>query len=366
MNSPQITASDKVASFDMDDTLIKTASGRKFPTGRNDWQWWDKSVKAKLIELHEQGFKIVIFSNQNGIEKGNVTASTITGKILDMCKELGFPIQAFLSISSDNYRKPSPDIWYMFIDEYNDKLEAEKNEETFYCGDAGGRPVGITRSKKKDFSCSDRKFALNIPIKFYTPETYFLSWDEQEFDIGFDPVEFLENSKEEKPDVNDVISTTQEIVINVGMPGSGKSTFSKRYFGKNGYTIINKDTLKTQKKCESEAHLALGNGKSIVVDNTNPDTAARSVYVKMAKKYNVPIRCFYYKTPQPLSEHLNILRSHMSGGSIKKIGIIVYRTFNKKFEKPKKSEGFEEVREIDFIPDFEEDEDLLAHFKHYT
>lgn len=44
--------------------------------------------------------------------------------------------------------------------------------ESMYVGDAAGRPA--EGKKKKDFSCSDRLFALNIGVKFLTPEEHFL------------------------------------------------------------------------------------------------------------------------------------------------------------------------------------------------
>lgn len=50
-------------------------------------------------------------------------------------------------------------------------------KESFYCGDAAGRPAKGKR--KKDFSDTDRKFAINIGIKFYTPEMYFLGENER-------------------------------------------------------------------------------------------------------------------------------------------------------------------------------------------
>ena len=44
-------------------------------------------------------------------------------------------------------------------------------------GDAAGREAGWDQNpkKKKDFSCSDREFARNVGLKFYTPEAFFLS-----------------------------------------------------------------------------------------------------------------------------------------------------------------------------------------------
>ena len=57
--------------------MIKTKSGAKFPKDANDWVIWDDKVVEKLKELDKNGFKIVIFSNQNGISKGHTTANAI-------------------------------------------------------------------------------------------------------------------------------------------------------------------------------------------------------------------------------------------------------------------------------------------------
>lgn len=45
-------------------------------------------------------------------------------------------------------------------------------KNSFYCGDAAGRPK--TDLKPKDFSDSDLKFAREIGVKFHTPESLFL------------------------------------------------------------------------------------------------------------------------------------------------------------------------------------------------
>ena len=59
----------------MDGTLIAPKSGAKFPKSRQDWQWWDDCVPAKLQQLFRAGHKIVIFSNQGGVEKNKQVSS---------------------------------------------------------------------------------------------------------------------------------------------------------------------------------------------------------------------------------------------------------------------------------------------------
>lgn len=65
----------------MDCTLINTKSGAKFAKNAEDWVYWDKSVPAKLKALAEDGYKIVIFTNQKGISTGNCKAEHIKKKI---------------------------------------------------------------------------------------------------------------------------------------------------------------------------------------------------------------------------------------------------------------------------------------------
>jgi bifunctional polynucleotide phosphatase/kinase len=60
----------KLACFDLDHTLIKPKDGRTFPKTPSDFVLWhDNLVKEKIQSLHEQGYKLVIFSNQSDVVK---------------------------------------------------------------------------------------------------------------------------------------------------------------------------------------------------------------------------------------------------------------------------------------------------------
>jgi bifunctional polynucleotide phosphatase/kinase len=75
-----------------------------------------------------------------------------------------------------------------------------------------------------------------------------------------------------------------------------------------GYVHVNRDTLKTKEKCVKVAKEAVDGGKSVVIDNTNPSSSDRSVYVEMAKEAGIPCRCFVFLTSQDIAHHLNFFR----------------------------------------------------------
>lgn len=56
-----------------------------------------------------------------------------------------------------------------------------------------------------------------------------------------------------------------EIVLFVGYPAMGKSTFFGKYFRPHGYIHVNQDTLRTRDKCVQGVEEALKERKSCVV-----------------------------------------------------------------------------------------------------
>ena len=179
--------SEKIAAFDMDSTLILTKSGKTFAQNASDWVWWNENVPKKLKADYEDGYKIVIMSNQGGVSSGMVTSDTLKNKFIQIQKSLKIPFQFLCSTESDEFRKPGTGMWKYFIKNCNDKVEVDMSN-SFYWGDAAGRPKSKTRSK--DFSDSDRKFAINCGLEFKTPEMYFLNEKEKLPALGFDIKEF--------------------------------------------------------------------------------------------------------------------------------------------------------------------------------
>ena len=100
--------------------------------------------------------------------------------------------------------------------------------------------------------------------------------------------------------------------------------------------------------------------KSVVIDNTNPDSTARAPYIKIGKKHKANIRAFFMNVNKELAEHMNLYREKMTDGDRKRIPGMVFNMFFKKLREdggsPSKSEGIDEVVTIDLIPKFTDDQ----------
>lgn len=161
-----------MAALDLDGTLITRRSGLPFPKDADDWQFFNPEVINKLKQAVDNGFQIVIFSNQYGIKSAllgaaSVKIRTIINNVLDELENAGVYAQVLLATSKDHLRKPETGMWDFFVANLNNGATPNK-AESFYVGDAAGRAADIGES-----SDSDKAFAENIGLKFYTPEEYF-------------------------------------------------------------------------------------------------------------------------------------------------------------------------------------------------
>ena len=308
----------KVACFDIDHTIIKPKNNRKFPRGKDDWVfYYDNIIVEKLKELSKE-YNIIFFTNQSKLKE------EVVEKIEDILNLLKLNISVFISYKKDNFRKPCLGMWNLL----QDNLDDINLSESFYCGDAAGRD--------KDFSDSDNAFAYNIGVKFYVPEQYFLK---QEVIIpdksNFDYDKYLTKKK-----ITLKKGKEKELILMVGLPGCGKSYLSKQL----GYEIINQDLLKTKKKCLKETEKLMKLGKSLIIDNTNYNIDKRKEYIKLAKEYEYFIRCIIIDNPIEYCQHMNLFRSNYY--KKKQIPIVVYRTINKYYQKPKKDEGIDKIEII--------------------
>lgn len=225
--SEGVKASAKIASYDIDGTIIKTKSGNVFPKTNDDWMLNYQEIPKKLKLLVDDGFKICFFTNQAGIAKGKVNIDEFKIKVKEIIAKLRVPVQVFISTSDGYFRKPLPGMWEYLEKEKNHGVKV-KREQCFFVGDAAGRPeVGKGANKRrKDHSLADRLYAKNLGIKFYTPEEHFLNAKQEDWiRLEFDP-EVEVNLPLMDPADTKIPSHECEMIIMVGLPGSGKLYFA--------------------------------------------------------------------------------------------------------------------------------------------
>jgi bifunctional polynucleotide phosphatase/kinase len=298
---------------------------------------------------------VIFITNQKGISKGKTGVKDFKGKVEAIVKRLSLPIQVFVSTGLGEFRKPLPGMWDHLERQCNGGVPVDR-ATCVYVGDAAGREVNWSHGKKKDFSRSDRLFALNIGVEFHTPEEYFLNQRKAPFKMPeFDPRSLKIDCPLHEPAQSTLVSSSCELILTVGCPASGKSYFTKQNLVPEGYVHINRDALGSWQKCVSMCERSLQAGRKVVVDNTNPDKETRSRYISIAKKLKVPCRCFLFNISLDHAKHNNKFRDMTSTDHVH-VNDIILNSFKNKYQEPKLEEGFDEILKINFVPKFPSEE----------
>jgi len=288
----EFNLTEKVASFDYDHTLVKPNHGT-FSRNADDWVWLRENIPSILKNLHKEGYSIVIFTNQ--------TKNYKIKQIKNVLETLEIPIRVWIAIDK-NLQKPSPFMW--------NKLNVSQTinkTKSFFVGDALGRTG--------DWSNTDKLFADNCEIQIKSPEECF----------PFEKKQYSEF----------IPSKTQELVLMMGFPGSGKTTYVKNCIP-DTYTKLHGDILKTNAKKKKALKIALESKKSVVLDATHPNKEKRKTFIEIAKDYNVPVRLIHISTDFDESKSRNENREQ-------KVPIIVLYVYRKNYEEPELSEGYSDV-----------------------
>ncbi|KAM7399676.1 hypothetical protein PAMP_018924 [Pampus punctatissimus] len=351
-----VKGSDMIAGFDIDGCIITTKSGKVFPTAPDDWKILYPEIQPRLASLLKKGYKVVFFTNQMGIARGKLRPEVFKSKVEDILTTLQLPVQVFVAAGPGIYRKPVMGMWNYLCEKANDGVSVNKTQ-SLYVGDAAGRPENwAPGKKKKDFSCSDRLFALNIGLQFHTPEEYFLGWKSAPYTLPeFDPRKLDSSARLYDPPSASLTSSKTEVIVAVGFPASGKSTFFHTHIIPKGYVYVNRDTLGSWQSCVTACERALKENRSVAVDNTNPDPESRKRYVDVAKAAGVSCRCFLFSASLEQAKHNNRFRENApSDSKHAKVNDMIFHSYKKHFVAPALSEGFSEILHVHFVPNFKD------------
>lgn len=188
------------------------------------------------------------------------------------------------------------------------------------------------------------EMALSSGLPFETPEEYFLGQAaDANFSLsGWDPRSYAHPTPPSAPALLPSISPTPELVLFVGSPASGKSTYFDRHFHPAGYAWVNQDTLKTRPKCLSTVEAALLEGKSVVVDNTNPSKEVRREYLDLVKRLGLgtKVRVGWFEADERTCRQNSVYRALAGGAGGREIlPGIAFVMFLKSFKPPVVEEG---------------------------
>lgn len=143
-----------------------------------------------------------------------------------------------------------------------------------------------------------------------------------------------------------------EIVVLVGPPCCGKSTFARAVFP--GYVRVSQaEGLGTRARCVEACSHALGEGKSVVIDNQNRDVETREDYLQVAKGRAAPIKVIVFGMSREFCLHLSSYRVLTQGSET--LPTIAVNMFFSRFEAPRMSEGFQDIYHLTaehFSPDW--------------
>lgn len=134
----------------LDNTLIKTKSGKKFPLHSKDWIFIPETINALKYYLNRRNNKVVIITNQLGIEQGFINETVFVQKIEDICNKLEKVLALKKNTISYRYCKkdntfdtiPSPGMVFEFLMEeeltlYNSVMLGEADKDKTFSINAG-------------------------------------------------------------------------------------------------------------------------------------------------------------------------------------------------------------------------------------
>ncbi|GAB0493637.1 hypothetical protein MMPV_004922 [Pyropia vietnamensis] len=431
----------KLAGFDLDHTLIAPSSAKARFFGPTETTWVPAlpSVLPGLAATAAAGYLIVVLTNQGGLNKQPRLLSTLRGRVESFAAALepAVPLVVYIAPGYNRLRKPAVGLWEAAVAGFVSAApppgvsfnDAVNKAASVYVGDAAGRP--------RDFADTDRKLALNVGIRFFTPEAFFGSpvvksnglWRQTnqlptvvEEDLsrhplsGYDPAVDLPSAivcdrasceaeavaaAVTPPDFLDAVppgcggggrgrgaNPPQTVVLLVGCPGSGKSTFAERHLTlARGYVRVSTDDVGTVPRAVKAVREALLDGRSVVVDNTHGGVAARKVFLDAARRATpgVVIKALVFDTPRETAMHLNLLRegclvpsppggTAASGGAPAAVAVmpygyfggrrrvpaVSYNVFAARFVEPSTDEGFHAIGHVRFVPQFRSNSERMV------
>lgn len=139
------------------------------------------------------------------------------------------------------------------------------------------------------------------------------------------------------------------MVVFTGLQASGKSAFYRERFAAT-HEHVSKDSFRNNKNPERRQRQlireALGAGRSVVVDNTNPTAEERRLLVDLGHELGARVVGYYFEA----EARECVERNRERRGKARVPNVAIYATA-KKLVSPSRSEGFDELFRVRIAAD---------------
>lgn len=288
------TTKTKLYLIDIDGTLVTSASGRRWAADQNDWIFLGP-IEATLNKLHDDGWIVALITNQSDWKNGPGPEAKIKSILGALQAANGWAPWTLVATATRKerdtlYRKPGRGLYDLLCKELPSITELRM------CGDAVGPTDPYPPYR---WASSDADFATAISATFVRPCDLFPS----------------------APAVFPAVfpAGAQELILLMGNPGSGKSTFGRDLEIK-GYIHVEQDTMASKAVTKKTVIAGLATGHSVVVDATHGSFTNREPYLSLG----VPVRIIWcIRDGRPF----NALRE-------KPVPEVAYAVYSKHFVRP--------------------------------
>lgn len=312
-----------VLAFDLDNTLIETRSGNKFPKNAGDFKF------TEVVNRINMDISIVIFTNQ-AYSKSKI--SKAKARVHNVIETFPRQIKPVCYVADKRaIKKPKVSLFRMFLEQFN----APKS--LTFIGDAAGR--------EGDFSDSDFKFAHNCAIYcrlmeldtiilFKTPED-FLDNISQRYSLdGFDPVQYIQkvvaDKVREENDIKiehiiDIVGGTDKyLIFTIGPPRIGKKTVLDKIAYK-----LDRDHLRLCEYRRSKKKIKNYGGNIVLLSGCNSQN--RKDLYKMFEEYEM-IALVWSESQIEVARHNDWVQSHLEETT--EYRDVVFNNYVSKYEPP--------------------------------
>ncbi|HEY2669038.1 MAG TPA: ATP-binding protein, partial [Rugosimonospora sp.] len=142
------------------------------------------------------------------------------------------------------------------------------------------------------------------------------------------------------------VRSMMELAILIGLQASGKSTFARRTLAPT-HLIVSKDTFPNarhpQRRQVRIIDEALGAGRDIVVDNTNPGPQEWYPLIELARTHDAATVGYWFPPDVPAAVERNAAREGRS--RVPDVGL--YATL-KRLQRPRRADGFDRLYVVRF------------------